>query len=71
MYTMICRMWGEIERWILLSGWRISAGKPADEKNVFRMGPVFTVNFANHIIREIYLLKSSLWFDIKPRKIIQ
>ena len=27
-------------------------GYPADEKNVFQMGPVFTVNFANHIIRE-------------------
>ena len=29
------------------------AGYPAaDEKRIFRMGPVFTVNFANHIIRE-------------------
>ena len=31
-------------------------GYPPDEKILFRMGPVFTVNFANHIIRiiEIY-----------------
>ena len=28
------------------------SGYPADEKNVFRLGPVFTMNFANHIIRE-------------------
>ena len=27
-------------------------GYPANKKSVFRMGPVFTLKFANHIIRE-------------------
>ena len=42
-------------------------GYPADEKNNFRMGPVFTVNFANHIIKEkiAFIEIITVWFDIK------
>ena len=54
----------------LLSEWRISRGYPVVEKNVFRMGPILTVNVANHIRENNCMYWNRHWGFISNNKII-